>query len=1282
MNSKPILSRTTESASGRQAEPTFIAADRQQRHWQIWIDTGGTFTDGVAISPAGERKNVKILSTSALRGTVVRSISPTRLEVRESWSAPAGLIRGFRFRLLGSEHEEIRVERYDPDSHLLELSSPLEQEAAPGASFEVISEEEAPLLATRLLTQTPSDAPLPQCGMRLATTLGTNALLQRRGAPTALFITSGFEDLLLIGNQQRPDLFSLRIDKPEPLYSAVIAVPERLDRNGNVLEPLDLGSIVQQDVKVAAVALLHSYRNPQHEIELKKRLLEIGFEHVSISSELAPRIKLLPRAHTAVVDAYLSPVIQEYLDRVRTSLGGGRLLVMTSAGGLLDPESYRPKDSLLSGPAGGVVGGALAGRMAGFDMGGTSTDVARFDGDYEYSYEHRVGDAHLAAPSLAIESVAAGGGSICWLDGERLRVGPQSAGASPGPACYGAGGPLTLTDVNLLLGRLDAARFGIPVGTAPARHRIAEMRERLTERAADEQLLSGLLAIANETMADAIRRVSLRRGYDPAEYALVAFGGAGGQHACGVAECLAIREVVIPPDAALLSAVGMGHAVVERFVERQLLEPLKTGWNKVARRMKKLAGNAVDAVEAAGIPRDAIQVRRRILNLRFAGQDSSLEIEWRPRISIRKAFEKRYSELFGHRPGQRSVEMESMRVVASSLPPPHAEPGASPEELRAVPSGETRAYFDGEWRTVPTYEREELEPGACFEGPALVFERHSATVVEAAWNGKIDGHGAILLERSGLATSATEESRPEAVRLELFTQRFFTLVKEMGERLERTAVSTNVKERLDFSCALLDPQGELVANAPHIPVHLGSLGICVRRLAESLTMRPGDCVATNHPDFGGSHLPDVTVVTPVYSDLEDDGLLGYVASRAHHAEIGGILPGSMPPAATNLAEEGVVIPPLRLLDAGRPRWDGIRELLKTGLYPSRKVEDNLSDLQAAVAANHAGAEALRALAVQHGVKTVLHYMARLKRLAEERIRDALRSIPDGSYEAQESMDDGTPLNVRIELSGDGAAIDFEGSAGVHDGNLNATPAIVHSAVIYFLRLLLREPLPLNEGLLRAVSLSIPHGILSPSFEDDPRLSPAIVGGNVETSQRLVDTLLKALRLAACSQGTMNNVIFGNERCGYYETLGGGCGAGRDFHGASAVHSHMTNTRITDPEILEHRYPMRVQRFAIRRGSGGGGLLRGGDGLVRELLFLEPGSLSLLTQHRVVSPYGMAGGAAGACGSQRVERAGGEVLTLGPIDGCDVGAGDRLIIETPGGGGYGVPSHGGAKNGPG
>jgi 5-oxoprolinase (ATP-hydrolysing) len=1256
--------------------------------WRIWVDTGGTFTDAVGLSPAGERRRVKILSTGALRGTVLAPPQGARLSVRTAWSVPRDLVSGFRFRLLGIDHWEGVVAGHDPDAGVLDLVSPPEIEIEAGTPFEVLSGEEAPLLAARMLTATPPGQPLPPCRMRLATTLGTNALLQRAGVPTALFITQGFGDLPRIGTQQRPDLFTLDVRRPEPLHDTVVEVPERLAADGSVLVPLDAGAIearaaelLDAGTRVAAVALMHAHRNPRHEQELKQRLLRLGFEQVSCSAELAPRIKLLPRAQTAVVDAYLSPVVRTYLDRVASSLPERGLLVMTSAGGLLDPDGYRPKDSLLSGPAGGVVGGALAGRRAGcartigLDMGGTSTDVARFDGDYEYQYQHRVGDVELVAPALSIETVAAGGGSVCWLDGSRLRVGPRSAGARPGPACYGAGGPLTLTDVNLLLGRLDPDRFEIPVSVGPARARLDELLDELArrtgERPADEAVLAGLLAVANETMADAIRRVSLRRGYDPTGYALVAFGGAGGQHACGVASCLGIGKAVVPPDAALLSALGLGRAVLERFVERQVLEPLARVGEEIAGWMEELGGQAVDAVVAAGAEKKQVCVRRRILHLRFAGQESSLEIDWTPDASIIEAFERRFRTLYGHRPENREVELESLRVVASTLPADEAEPFPAPPPYEAEPPARARASFADAWQEVPAFAREELPPGATFGGPALVLERHSATAVEPGWRATVDGEGALILEQIGADAAVTEADRPEAIRLELFTQRFFNLVKEMGDRLERTAVSTNVKERLDFSCALLDPDGELVANAPHIPVHLGALGLCVRHLAKALPLRPGDVAVTNHPSFGGSHLPDVTVVTPVFAQERGGRLLGYVASRAHHAEIGGSLPGSVVATARTLVEEGVVIPPSYLIEQGEPRWDEIRALLLGGPHPTRNVEDNLADLRAAAAANHAGAEVLRALAAIHGEETVLHYMERLERLAESRIREALRAIPDGTYEAEERLDDGTPLRVKVELSGDQASIDFSGTAGVHPGNLNATPAIVHSAVIYVLRLLIKEPLPLNEGLLRAVSIRIPPGLLDPPFPDDPARAPAVVGGNVETSQRLVDTLLKALGLAACSQGTMNNLVFGNQRYAYYETLGGGCGAGPDFDGASAVHSHMTNTRITDPEILEHRYPVRVERFAVRRDSGGSGERCGGDGLVRELTFLEPASLSVLTQHRVERPYGLEGGEPGAPGAQRVVRAGGGVVELGPVDGCEVQAGDRLIVETPGGGGCGM-----------
>ncbi len=1258
-----------------------MSGSATDRRWQIWIDTGGTFTDGVALAPDGGLRRAKILSTSALRGRIVRQLAEDRVRVTENWDASAGLLRGLRFHLLEETAREARVEDYDAVSHVLRLSPPPPSPLPGGAAFELTSDEEAPLLAARLLTGTSSDASLPPAHMRLATTLGTNALLERRGVPTALFITRGFGDLLRIGTQQRPELFRLDVDRPAPLYEAVVEVPERLDARGRVLRPLDCAEIeaasrglVERGLTSAAIALLHAYRNPAHERSLKQKLVEWGFEHVSCSAELAPRIKLLPRAQTAVVDAYLSPVVGTYLQRVGSGLERGELLAMTSAGGLLDTERFRPKDSLLSGPAGGVVGAAEAGRRAGqrriigFDMGGTSTDVARIDEDYEYRYEHRVGDVELVAPALAIETVAAGGGSICWLDGERLRVGPHSAGARPGPACYGAGGPLTLTDVNLLLGRLDPARFEIPIDERPARQRLDELLDRLEQSAGErprpEPLLEGLLAIADETMADAIRCISVRRGYDPAEYTLVAFGGAGGQHACGVAERLGMHRIVLPPDAALLSALGLGHAVVERFVERQVLEPLAEAERNVAEWIESLSTRARGEVVAAGVAEDRVHVRRRLLHLRFAGQDSTLQVDWTPEVEVREAFERAYVELYGHKPEDRPVELESIRVVASSI-------SATTEAARTVAT-EHRPTPSRRLGALDAFDREQLRPGARFDGPALVLERHSATVVQRGWDAAVLGDGSLSLRRRAIEDSRDERQRPEAIRLELFTQRFTSLVEEMGERLERTAVSTNVKERLDFSCALLDPGGALVVNAPHIPVHLGALGLCVRQLREALPLEPGDVAVTNHPSFGGSHLPDITVVTPVHTADEPPRLLGYLASRAHHAEIGGSRPGSMPPAATRLAEEGVVLAPTYLVRRGEPCWDVVRGLLLDAPYPTRNVEDNLADLRAAVAANHAGARALRELARAHGADTLLHYMERLEMMADDRIRRALTDLGDGVYEAEERLDDGSPLRVRVELEQGRARIDFGGSAEVHPGNLNATPAIVQSAVIYVLRLLLREPLPLNEGLLRAVTIELPRGLLNPPFAEDPANAPAVVGGNVETSQRLVDTLLKALRLAACSQGTMNNLIFGNPRYGYYETLGGGCGAGPGFDGASGVHTHMTNTRITDPEILEHRYPVRVERFAIRTGSGGPGRYRGGDGLVRELTFLDPAELSLLTQHRVERPYGLAGGGPGARGRQRVLRRDGRVVPLASVDGCDVEPGDRLIVETPGGGGYGTP----------
>lgn len=1257
--------------------------------WQIWIDTGGTFTDCLALDPDGNLHREKVLSTGALRGIIEERIDIKTFRVTENWGVPPDLIEGFLFSLLETDHPEIWVRKYDPSASTIELEKPFLRDVHPGMAFEVRSKEEAPVLAARLVTEKRKCVPLPEISMRLATTRGTNALLERQGAPIALFITKGFGDLLRIGNQQRPDLFALNITEPEPLYQNVTEVPERIAADGTILEPLQLDTVTDEvrrlageGIRWAAIAFMHSYINPIHEHALADHLLKNGFHHVSISSDITPFIKILHRAETTVVDAYLAPIINDYVRRVQKPLRGGRLHslhVMTSAGGMIQSQSFHAKNSLLSGPAGGVVGASLAGRRSGFsriisfDMGGTSTDVARFDNGYDYVFEHEVGGVHLVAPALAIESVAAGGGSICSFDGRELHVGPGSAGASPGPASYGAGGPLTLTDVNLLLGRLDGSRFEIPIDAGCAEKELEKMRESIesqtNEKPAREKLLEGFCDIANERMADAIRRISIRKGYDPKDYALVAFGGAGGQHACAVAEQLGIDTILIPQDASLLSALGLGAAAIERFAERQILQPLDKVRKTIAEWIGQLTEKAISTLEREGIAPDDIEIRRRIVSLRFAGQDSVLHIEFDESVPLAEVFESKYKAIFGHWQAGRPIEVESIRVVASSKTVSDSKEKKESISRNVHTDQRIRAYFDGTWRSVSVFERSDLSRGARVSGPALIFERYTMTVVESGWTAEMDGVEALILRRTSADARKAGRIQPEVVRLELFTNRFRTIAVEMGETLCRTALSTNVKERLDFSCTIHDPQGELVVNAPHIAVHLGAMGLCVRKLSEALSMDPGDVVITNHPVFGGSHLPDVSVVLPVHTP--DGELLGYVANRAHHAEIGGTRPGSMSPAATTLAEEGVVIPPTYLFKNGEARWEELYRLFSEARYPSRAIEENMADIRAAVAANRSGAGALLKLAQEQGSETIRHYMNELKALAESKIRSALERIPDGSYEARELLDDGSPLCARITITGNQAAIDFTGSADVHPRNLNATPAVVYSVVIYLLRVLVNEPLPLNEGLMRAVTLNIPPGLLNPPFPDDPSRAPAVFGGNVETSQRLVDTLLGALGLAACSQGTMNNVLFGTDRYSYYETICGGTGAGPGFDGASAFHSHMTNTRITDPEIIEHRYPVLVKRFAIRGGSGGEGKHRGGDGVIRELVFLEDMSLSVLGQHRRVGPYGLEGGESGKPAEQRVVRANGETIELDSIDGCELHPGDRLITETPGGGGYGA-----------
>jgi 5-oxoprolinase (ATP-hydrolysing) len=1093
---------------------------------------------------------------------------------------------------------------------------------------------------------------------------------------------------LHIGDQQRPDLFALSIEKPEPLPELVVGVKERLAADGSVVEDFDreaLAPIIrdlrERGIACASITLLHGHRNPAHEELLEEMLVDAGFEYVARSSALSPFQGLLRRSGTCTVDAYLGPVITDYLHAVELGLGadGSGLHVMTSAGGLAGADDYRSMDSLLSGPAGGVVGAALTGRRSGrdrvitFDMGGTSTDVARFDRDFEYVFSHHVGPVELAVPALAIETVAAGGGSICRVEQGRLAVGPQSAGAMPGPASYGAGGPLTLTDVNLLLGRLVAERFPIPIDLDAARTRFRELRQELEEvgrgAGSDEEILEGLLRIADERMAEALRHISIRKGIDPTGYVLVAFGGAGGQHACRLAELLGMEEVLLPADAGLLSALGLGHAVVERFAQREVLRPLDEISGLLEGWMEELVRQAVAALADEGVASDHIDDPRHIIELRYVGQDAILEIEATRDSDLQQQFEEAYFKLFSYRPEERGVEVVSLRVVVRSLRTdvaPVAEEAAA-DFPTVKPPRFQRCFLDGKWRDVPCHEAAELPAGVEIGGPALIQQEHSALVVRPGWLARSLGDGGVRLLK-GAEVSTVSRGRPQAVELELMSHRFESIATEMGEMLRRTAISTNIKEREDFSCTLLDPEGRLVVNAPHIPVHLGAMGLCVRELVAHHPLNPGDVVATNHPAFGGSHLPDVTLVAPVHLD---DRHLGYEACRAHHAEIGGIRPGSVPPDAKSLAEEGVVIPPTMLVEGGEPRWERVERFLQDGPYPTRALTDNLADLRAMLAAILRGREALGRLAEKVGFAHVLEHMVALRLQAVWQVEAVLESMPDGRYEGRQLLDDGSPLVATFIVNGNRAILDFAGSAAVHPGNLNATPAIVQSVTMYVMRLLVDVDLPLNEGLLEPIEIRIPCGLLNPEYTADPADCPAVVGGNVETSQRLTDTLLEALAVAGCSQGTMNNLSFGDQSFGYYETVGGGSGAVEGSDGASGVHTHMTNTRITDPEVIEHRYPVRLHRFAIRRDSGGPGRWRGGDGLIREIEFLAPLSLSILSQHRVSAPYGMAGGGEGAVGRQVVIGADGSRRELEGIDGYKVEPGDRLVLETPGGGGYGA-----------
>jgi 5-oxoprolinase (ATP-hydrolysing) len=1249
--------------------------------WKIWVDTGGTFTDTLALDPSGQLHRLKVLSSSLLRGRVTKQVSSNAVVVSLPWPAKEDIYTNYAARLGSWRGKVLSV---NTGTGLVTISGNLPNVRA-GSVIEFLTHEEAPVFAARLLTKTRVGDAFPEITMNLGSTRGTNAILERKGAKTLFVVTKGFRDLLVISNQQRADLFALHVRKPPLYYDNVIEVDERISASGAILRPIsdqEVHLVIKEarkhQAESIAIALINSYRNPVHEMKLMSAFADGGFRYVSISSELSKQIKILDRAETTVANAYLDPVIHDYVSNIRNGLRDARLQIMASYGGLMNSDFFQPKDSLLSGPAGGVAGAALKAGESGidkiisFDMGGTSTDVSLYNGRFDYRFDSRVGSLRILSPSLAIDTIAAGGGSICTTDGGTFSVGPESAGAQPGPACYGRGGPLTITDVNLLLGRLDAQRFAIPLSVAAAQKAFDNFcrKGRIGKnKVARTRALLSLISIANEKMAGALRRVSTQIGHRPSDYTLLSFGGAGGQHACALADLLGISSVLIPYDAGLLSAYGIGHAKTQKFSEKLLMASLNELSSSLNAEFQLLEKKSIEELVREGQSMSSVRISERLVFMRFKGQESALEIkidELQDVSGLSKKFKARYESIFGHWLNDQTVEIESIRVVAEAS-----------DKILKLPKMPGHEYIPRPDRIIDLtthhgtgdcscYSWEQLRSGARIVGPALVISNNSTTVVDPGWQFKLDANNNALLTRQ--VREKRKEIHSPAALLELFTNRFTFVAQEMGAMLQRTSFSVNVKERLDFSCAVLDEKGYLVVNAPHIPVHLGSLGICVREVLKKVNIQPGDVIVTNHPAYGGSHLPDVTLIKGVFSN---NRLVGYVANRAHHAEIGGTRPGSMPADATRLEEEGVIIEPTYLVRKGKASWEEIERLFTTSPHPTRMWHENRADLNGALASVTLGEQLLAELCARYGPDTVRSQMRNLRKQASSMLREALKKFPSRKQTATELLDDGSRLKVTLEKKRGKLVIDFTGSSNTHPGNLNATRAIVQSVVLYVLRVFIDHPIPMNEGLLDGVRIVVPQGILSPDFS--VQKLPAVVGGNTEVSQRLTDTLLKAMKLSACSQGTMNNFLFGNASLGYYETICGGTGAGKAWDGASAVHHHMTNTRITDPEVLEVRYPVRLERFEVRTGSGGGGKFRGGDGVIRELRFLEKMEVSILSQHRKEKPYGLQGGGEGKAGSQWIVSNSGIVEKLDGIDNATLNPGECVVIQTPGGGGFGRKS---------
>ena len=1268
-----------------------------QENWEFWVDVGGTFTDCIGRAPDNAVSHCKILSTGIIKGRGTIGVTPDQFNDTNTIGYCSQFFRGFTFRLLDSNAaivQEVSVKDFNHKTGTFTFANPLKTTTCLDAhvAYELFSGEEAPLTGIRKLMGLRLSEPIPKITLLLGTTLGTNALLERKGAKVALITTKGFADLLEIGTQARSDLFKLQPKKPEKLYESVYEIDERIDAEGHVLKPVDESEITgifkilrQQRIASIAICLLNAYQNPVHEQLIANKARTCRFEHISVSTNLTQTIKLLDRGYTTVLDAYVSPVIHNFIKSLRAKVMDVDLRIMTSAGSLVAAERFFGKDSILSGPAGGVIGYSHIAKTAGFiksvgfDMGGTSTDVSRFDKQHKYTYSFEKNGIRIVTPMLEIETIAAGGGSICRFDGQKLTVGPDSAGAYPGPVCYGNGGPLTLTDINLFNQKIDDRHFPLPLDYNAVERKILGLTSIVnatsSTRFSPWQLAHGFTQIANEKMAMAIKKISTTRGYDIHDYTLVSFGGAAGQHACAIAELLGVNRILLNPFSGVLSALGMGMADVHKFSERTVLCPLSdTAITHLNPQFEKLEKQLYREILDEGIPPERIRQPIRLLDLRYCGEESVITVEQPPDSTYSEAFKHLHQQLYGYSHSDRQIEIVTMRLEWVGVRKKFDAPVLPITRRKPKPDAHKIVYFKGISVEATVYFRDKLQPGDTLKGPAIVSENYSTIVIEPGWSGRLTEHNNVVLERQHQRQQPRipkGSTKRDPIRLELYTNHFFDIASQMGLILQKTALSVNVKERLDFSCAVLDRTGNLVVNAPHIPVHLGAMDETVKALLRNIpSLAPGDVYLTNAPDLGGSHLPDMTVITPIFSDNKEELRL-FTASRAHHAEIGGIRPGSACPFAKNLAEEGVVFRNLKVVEKGRLLETELLHILKSGPFPSRSPAENIADIRAAIAANNRGKEELLKLIEAYSWPVINAYIYHIKNAAEQKTRAMLSQLTPGRYAFTDRLDDGALITVCISVYSDTVTVDFTGSSKVNPNCLNATRAIVQSAALYCLRCLINDDIPLNSGVLNCVELILPSGMLNPPSHSDPKKHVAVVGGNVEISQRIVDVIFGALSVCAASQGTMNNLVFGNNRFGYYETICGGTGAGPDFHGTHAIHSHMTNTRITDIEVLERQYPVRIKRFQIRKRSGGPGKYHGGDGVVREIEFLAPLEVSLLTQRRLCAPFGLNGGKNGKPGRNLLYRNGQtDVEILPPLAQFSVCQGDRLVIKTPGGGGYG------------